>query len=72
MYQAIAIFQKDRRSPPEVFLYNGVLEICSKLAGEQPCWIVYSTGNLLPIFKTPFRKNTYGCAASDKIFSFPK
>ena len=26
-----------RRSPPKVFLGNGVLKICSKLTGEHPC-----------------------------------
>ena len=27
-------------SPPQVFLGKGVLEICSKFAGEYPCWAV--------------------------------
>ena len=26
-----------RRSPPKVFLENGVLKICSKLTEEHPC-----------------------------------
>ena len=31
-----------RSSPPEVFLYKSVLEICSKFTGEHPCWSLIS------------------------------
>ena len=35
-------FDKFRNSPPEMFLRKGVLKICSKFTGEQPCWIAIS------------------------------
>ena len=62
-----------RSSPPEVFLWKGILEICSKLTGEHPWRRVISIKlqffgitlrhrrspvNLLHIFRTPFPKNT--------------
>ena len=31
-----------RSSPPEVSLRKGVLKICSKFTGKQPCWSVIS------------------------------
>ena len=56
-----------RSSHPEVFLEKGVLKICNKFTGEQPCRSVISIKllrrgcscvNLLHIFRTPFLKNT--------------
>ena len=35
-------FTNDRSSHPEVSLRKGVLKICSKFTGENPCWSVIS------------------------------
>ena len=52
-----------RSSHPEVFYEKGVLKICSKFTGEQPCRLLLhgcSPVNLLHIFRTPFPRNTSG------------
>ena len=61
-----------RSSHPEVFLWKGVLKICSKFTGEHPCQSAISIKfqialrygcspvNLLHIFTTSFPKNTSG------------
>ena len=70
-----------KSSPPEVFLGNGVLKICSKFTGEHPCQSVISIKitlrhvcspvNLLHVFRTTFYKNTSGRLLV-RMFSFAK
>ena len=48
-----------------MILLKGALKICSQFTGEHPCLSVTlchgcSAVNLLYIFRTPFRKNSYG------------
>ena len=57
----------NRSSRPEVFLWKGVLKICSKFTWEHPCQSVILIKlhgcppiNLLHIFKTSFTKNSSG------------
>ena len=38
----LSLFRRQRSSRPEVFLEKGVLKICSKFTGEQPCQSVVS------------------------------
>ena len=62
-----------RSNSSKVFLWKGVLEICSKFTGEHPCRIMIwksksnffeiklllgrSPVNLMHVFRTPFHKN---------------
>ena len=68
------MWQKQKSSPPEVFLGKVILKICSKFTGEHPCRsdfnrsnfieITFRDGcspvNLLHIFRTPFPRDTSG------------
>ena len=59
--------RNSRRSRPEMYLWKGVLEICSKFMGNThsevrlhtSAWVFScKSTNLLHIFRTPFLKNT--------------
>ena len=55
-----------------MFLWKGVLKICSKFTGQHPCRSVNSPENSLHIFRTPFYKNICGGLLKDiacQIFS---
>ena len=74
------IYNRIRSSPPEVFLGNVNLKICSKFTGEHPSRSVIlidcteialryrsSLSNSLYIFRTYFYKNIYGGLLLQKI-----
>ena len=77
-----SFISKYRSNPPEVFLRKGVLKICSKFTGEQPCrqpWFIceennknifYSKSQIINVdsFCYPFRG--YGNMFVDKIMHY--
>ena len=72
LFHCSILLAKSITSRPEVFLRKGVLKICSKFTGDQPCRSVIcnfleitlrrgcSPVDLLHIFRTPFLKNSSG------------
>ena len=58
-----------RTSPPEVFLYKGVLKICSKFTGENPCRSVNSLKSLCNFIEIILR---HGCPPVNLLHIFRK
>ena len=58
---------KFKSSPPEVFLRKGVLKICSKVTGEQPCRNVISIKLLCNFIEITLQ---HGCSPVNLLHIF--
>ena len=55
-----------RSNHPEVFLEKGILKICNKFTGENPCWSVISTKLLrIRCTQTALR---FGCSSVNLLY----